>query len=81
MTLWHDHTSVTGQKRNSGLVAERRREGINDFSIDDSNVYIQSLNHTTGSNPFITHSFNFSTSPFNFIENMDIDNDLSLIHI
>jgi hypothetical protein len=75
MTLWHDHTSVTGQKSNSGLIAEQSREGINDFSIDDSNVYIQSLQQTTGSNPFITYSFNFSTSPFNFIENMDIDND------
>ena len=71
MTLWHDHTSVTGQKCNSGLVAERRREGINDFSIDDSNVYIQSFHHTTGSNPFIPQSINFSISHFNFIDNMD----------
>jgi hypothetical protein len=79
MTLWHDHTSVTGRKCNSGLVAERRREGINDFSIDDSNVYIQSLTHITGRDPFITHSFNFSTSTFNFIENMDIDRDSTVL--
>jgi hypothetical protein len=71
MALWHDHTSVTGQKSNSGLVAEQSREGINDLSIDDSNVYIQSFHHTTGSNPFIPQSINFSISHFNFIDNMD----------
>jgi hypothetical protein len=71
MALWHDHTSVTGQKRNSGLVAEQSREGINDLSIDDSNVYIQSFHHTTGSNPFIPQSINFSISHFNFIDDMD----------
>ena len=71
MALWHDHTSVTGQKSNSGLVAEQSREGINDLSIDDSNVYIQSFHHTTGSNPFIPQSINFSISHFNFIDDMD----------
>ena len=71
--LWHDHASVTGQECNSGLFVERRREGINDLSIDKSNVDIQSLHHTTGSNPFITQSINLSTSSINFIENMDMN--------
>ena len=71
MALWHDHASVTGQKCNSGLIAEQSREGINDFSLDKPNVHIQSFHHTTGSNSFIPQSINFSISHFNFIDNMD----------
>ena len=72
MALWHDHASVTGQKSNSGFFTERRREGINDFSLDKPNVHIQSsFHHTTGSNSFIPQSINFSISHFNFIDNMD----------
>ena len=70
--LWHDHVSVRGQECNSGLFVERRREGINDFSLDKPNVHIQSsFHHTTGSNSFIPQSINFSISHFNFIDNMD----------
>ena len=73
MALWHDHASVTGQQSNSGFFTERRREGINDLSIDKSNVNIHSLHQTTGNDPFVTQSINLSTSPINFIENMDMD--------
>ena len=70
--LWHDHVAVRGQECNSGLFVERRREGINDFSLDKPNVHIQSsFHHTTGSNSFIPQSINFSISHFNFIDNMD----------